>query len=160
MEKPYSSFVGQKCLAQQFFSPNSLKLLVLELLFLFCWPQNNFELLGEHFVGPNSFGPTKEVKVYCDYVHSMSDWEFFSNHWNKKSHYLAACPMNWYKEGPADGGICKRCPDNSHTVTMAATNEKHCICDRGYHGNPGGPCAGIFRKKIQKYQELKNLHGS
>ncbi len=34
--------VGPKCWAQQFFSPNS-------------W---------EHFVGPKSFGPTKEVKVY------------------------------------------------------------------------------------------------
>ncbi len=27
-EKPYSSFVGQKCWAQQFLTPNSLKLLV------------------------------------------------------------------------------------------------------------------------------------
>ncbi len=50
MEKPNSSFVGQKCWAQQFFTPNSLKLLVLEPIFLFCW---------SHFF---SFWPTNEKK--------------------------------------------------------------------------------------------------
>ena len=46
-EKPYSSFVGQKCWAQQFFTPNSQKLLVLARLFI---------IWEKIFVGPNKSG--------------------------------------------------------------------------------------------------------
>ena len=55
---------------------------------------------------------------------------------------FSACPVDTYMDMIEAPGICKPCPEYTHTLTNATTNRRQCVCIKGYVGSPGGPCTG------------------